>query len=195
MRLGDGILLDIGSTTTDIVPLAGDLVCSLSEHVPFEGDWVRLTAEHFSTAADVHRLIGALPAEANQQPTANRASRSVPDSARRLARMIGRDLESASLVQWRDLAAYLADEQLARILRGCRRVRSRGQVPGGAPVVGAGSDRFLAARVANALGRSYRDFAELCTTDDQRVARQAADCAPAVAVAYLARMGPEEELR
>lgn len=170
MRLGDGILLDIGSTTTDIVPLAGGLVCSqgnddfgrlrrdefiytgvvrtpvcsLSEHVPFEGDWIRLTAEHFSTAADVCRLIGTLPDEANQQPTPDRASRSVP---------------------------------------------------GGAPVVGAGSGRFLAARVANALGRSYRDFAELCTTDDQRVARQAADCAPAVAVAYLARMGREEELR
>lgn len=218
-RLGDGLLLDIGSTTTDIVPFSAGRVCNrggddfermrceelvytgvvrtpvgnLAERVPFEGEWIGLAAEHFSTAADVHRLTGELPEGADQQPTPDRASRSLPDSARRLARMIGRDLDSADMAQWRELAAYLAEEQLGRILRASWRVLSRGELPAKAPVLGAGVGRFLAARIAQRLQRPYRDFGELCGAADAQLGPQAADCAPAVALAHLALSGLREE--
>ena len=219
LRLADGLLIDVGSTTTDIVPFgcgavrnigrddfsrmqAEELVytgvvrtavCSLAERVPFEGEWLGLAAEHFSTAADVHRLTDALPGDVDQHPTPDRASRSIEDSARRLARMIGRDLESADLEQWRALAAYLSGEQLARITRACRRVVSRGGLNRYAPVVGAGVGRFLAARVAQSLERPYRDFGELCHSEDGGLARRAADCAPAVALAHLCLIDREEQ--
>lgn len=212
-RVGAGLLLDIGSTTTDIVPFAdGALrnagrddfgrmqaeeliytgvtrtpVCSLTERVPFEGQWLTLAAEHFSTTADVHRLTGLLPEDADQQPTPDGASRSLEHSARRLARMIGRDLNSSSMDRWRELAVYLADEQLIRILRGCRRVLSRGDVPGNGPVIGAGVGRFLAERIAAHLGRPYRDFDQLCPAGSAALAGRAADFAPAAAIANLVR--------
>lgn len=219
LQLADGLLIDVGSTTTDIVPFSSGAVrnvgrddfsrmqaeeliytgvvrtpvCSLADRVPFEGEWLGLAAEHFSTAADVYRLGEALPGDADQHPTPDRASHSIEDSARRLARMIGRDLESADLEQWRELAAYLSGEQLARITRACRRVVSRGGLNRHAPVVGAGVGRFLAARVAQMLGRPYRDFGELCHTEDGGLARRAADCAPAAALAHLCLIDREEQ--
>lgn len=218
LRLADGLLIDVGSTTTDIVPFSSGAVCSigrddfsrmqaeeliytgvvrtpvcaLAERVPFEGEWLGVAAEYFSTAADVHRLGEALPRDADQHPTPDRGSHSIEDSARRLARMIGRDLDSAKLEQWRELAAFLSGEQIARITRACRRVLSRGDLNWHAPVVGAGVGRFLAARVAQLLGRPYRDFGELCHTEDGGLARRAADCAPAAALAHLCLAHREE---
>lgn len=217
-HLADGLLMDVGSTTTDIVPFSDGSVrnagyddfsrlqteellytgvvrspvYSLAERVPFEGEWVSMAAEHFSTAADVHRLTGALPDDADQQPTPDRASYTSRDSARRLARMIGRDLDSAEPEAWRLLASYLSGEQLARITRACQRVISRGSLSRFAPVVGAGVGRFLAARVAQVLERPYRDFGDLCHTEDGTLARRAADCAPATAVAHLCSTDWEE---
>lgn len=218
-RLAGGLMVDIGSTTTDIVPFGpggvrargaedfGRLqseellytgvvrtpVCTLADRVPFEGHWVTLAAEHFSTVADVYRLMDALPADADQYPTPDRASHSRTDSARRLARMIGRDLDSAQMEQWHALAEFIAEEQVGRILRSCRRVLSRGVVPRGAPVVGAGVGRFIARDVARRLQRPYLDFGDLCVSENPRIARYAADCAPAVALAHLARLCGQEE--
>src|SRR5262249_12113435 len=63
---------------------------------------------------------------------------------------------------------------------------SRGMLSERAPLIGAGCGRFLVERLAASLGRPYRDFAELIEVDAS-VAGQAADCAPAVAVALLMR--------
>ncbi|MEQ8663585.1 MAG: hydantoinase/oxoprolinase family protein, partial [Gammaproteobacteria bacterium] len=95
-RMGDGVLIDVGSTTTDIIPLHagepcaagrddatrlahGELVytgvvrtpvASLCQQVPFDGRWQPLAAEYFANAADVHRLCGALADGLDLMPTA-----------------------------------------------------------------------------------------------------------------------------
>ncbi len=210
-RVAAAILVDIGSTTTDLVPVAGGLVLAqgtsdaerlvsgelvytgvvrtpvmaLAPRVPFGGHWVPLMAEHFATAADVHRITGRLPEGADQHPTADGGPRTVEASIRRLARMVGRDADSAPEVAWCRLAEGLAEAQLCRIERECERVLSRGELPASAPVVGAGVGRFLAADLARRLRRPYVDFATLFEGDEPERAR-AADCAPAVAVAWLA---------
>jgi hypothetical protein len=63
-------------------------------------------------------------------------------------------------------------------------VLSRGIVPDGAPVVGCGTGRFIAVRLAHRLGRPYRDFADLVAPGSD--AGWVSACAPAVAVALLA---------
>ena len=209
-RADNALLVDIGSTTTDISLLAGGRVLTrawgdaqrlveeeliytgvvrtplmaLASRAPFDGAWVPLMAEHFATTADLYRLTGELPANADQHPAADGGEKSVDGSTRRLARMLGRDAESASLAQWRQLASWLAQSQAAHIGDACSRALSRGLLDETAPLLGAGVGRFLVARIAQRLGRPYRDFAELLP-GATATADWASACAPAVAVAWL----------
>jgi len=211
-RLEAALLIDIGSTTTDLAIvqggtvrtvgqgdadrlLAGELlytgivrtpVMALAEQVPFSGAWVPVMAEYFASAADVHRLTGRLPQGADQLPAADGGEKTVTASARRLARMIGRDLDSAAPDAWRRLAEWLARAQVRRIEDACDRLLSRGELPDDAPVVGAGVGRFIAEEFAGRWNRPYLDFGRLLP--EGGVARERiSDCAPAVAVAWLAQ--------
>ena len=210
-RLPEGLFIDIGSTTTDVVPfrhgadlalgltdaerLASDElvytgitrtpVMALADSVPFAGQWQGVMAEHFATLADVYRLTGALPEGADQHPTADGRDKSPEASRRRLARMLGRDAEEASPAAWRALATHLADRQRGRIAAAVTRVQSRGLIGAEAPLVGAGIGRFVVRRLAEESGRPYEDFGALL--GGQAEAREAAVCcAPAAAVALLA---------
>jgi probable H4MPT-linked C1 transfer pathway protein len=211
-ELADALFVDIGSTTTDIVPLRGGalamrgltdrdrLACeelvyagvvrtpvmALADRIPFGGEWIVPMAEYFATAADVYRLTGELPEDADQLPAADNGGKTERDSARRLARMVGRDLESAPMPAWKQCARYLADLQLWRTRQACERVLSRGAVPGDAPVVGAGVGGFLIRKLATALGRQYRPFDDLIATAPQADS-WVSSCAPAASVALLAR--------
>jgi len=209
-RVPDALFVDIGSTTTDIVAIRdGKLavrghsdyerlaceelvytgivrtpVMALADRIPFEGNWIAPMAEYFATTADVYRLTGELPEGADQLPAADNGGKTVRDSARRLARMVGRDFESASLSAWRQCARHLAELQLLKIRQACDRVLSRVKEAERAPLVGAGVGRFLVRKLAVQLGRRYRDFDGLVDTAPD-VASWASSCAPAVAVAVL----------
>ena len=208
--LPDALFVDIGSTTTDLVPICngtlevrgfGDadrLACeelvytgvvrtpimALANRIPFDGQWIPAMAEYFATTADVYRLTGELPEGADQLPAADNGGKTVRDSARRLARMIGRDLESAPLARWKQCARKLADLQLLQIRKAGDRVLSR--TVDQSPVVGAGTGRFLARKLAAQLGRRYRDFDSLIDVAPDAKS-WASSCAPAVAAAVLAQ--------
>lgn len=211
-RLRDGLLVDIGSTTTDLVPLrcgqiaaegADDAarlaldelvyrgvvrtpVMAIATHVALGGERVGVMAELFATTADVFRLTGELPAHADQQPTADGRGKSLAESRARLARMVGRDAVSAPDAVWDDLARRIARRLLRNIAAAARAVAARAGLPPHAPVIGAGIGRFLAAALAERLGRPYRPYEGLIEAADSEVAAMAAACAPAAAVALLA---------
>lgn len=210
-----GVLLDIGSTTTDLVPFsaAGPLTASVSDadrlageelvysgvvrtpvyalarRAPFAGSWQHLTAELFATTADVYRLLGWLPEGADLQPSADGREKTPAASAARLARMFGRDSAAAAAHDWRRAAAYLARRQCRLLGDALDRLLS---LPGlcrpDTTVVGAGVGRFLAVRLAVERELPYRDFAAL-TAADTPLASAAADCAPAAALALLSSCG------
>lgn len=209
--LPHGLLVDIGSTTTDLVPFrdaqvlatgttdaerlaSNELVYSgltrtpvmaVVRRVPFAGVEQAVMAEHFATTADVYRLMGLLPEEADQHPAADSGEKSRAGSARRLARMLGRDLEDADMTAWRDLADHLAQQQQAQIAEAAAGVLSSADLDKSAPLVGAGIGCFLACDLAEAMARPYVDFAML--VEGSETAKEwAACCAPAVAVALLA---------
>jgi probable H4MPT-linked C1 transfer pathway protein len=212
VRVPAALLVDVGSTTIDLVPVregrvgaqgrddserlvSGELVYSgvvrtpvmaLAERVPFGGHWIPLIAEYFATAADVYRLTGELPDCADQYPAADGGEKTEAASARRLARMIGRDAESAPPGAWTELARWLSGTQLRRLEDACDRLLSIGALPDEAPVVGAGVGRFLAARLARARGRAFIPFADLVEAPPE-LRDSVSNCAPAVAVAWLGR--------
>jgi probable H4MPT-linked C1 transfer pathway protein len=211
-RLPDAILVDIGSTTTDLAVIrrgaartvgrsdaerlvTGELVytgvartpvMALGPEVPFAGEKVPLMAELFATSADVHRLTGRLPEGADLYPSADGGPKTPVDSARRLARMLGRDLESAPLAAWRALAEWLAGAQLDRIAGALQRLLTPEPLPAAVPIVAAGVGRFLASDLAARLGRPLVEFADLLPDGGGTWRGAASDCAPAVAVAWLA---------
>jgi probable H4MPT-linked C1 transfer pathway protein len=212
-RTRAALLVDVGSTTIDLVPVregkvggqgrddserlvSGELVyagvvrtpvMAMAERVPFGGHWIPLIAEHFATSADVYRLTGELPDCADQHPAADGGEKTEAASAQRLARMIGRDAESAPLGAWIELARWLSGAQLRRLEDACDRLLSIGALPDAAPVVGAGVGRFMAARLAKARNRAFIPFASLLESPDE-LQDSVSNCAPAVAVAWLGRV-------
>lgn len=209
-RVPDGLLVDIGSTTSDLVPLRDGQVWNLGysdrerleceelvytgvvrtpvmavvQKAPFAGAWQGLANEHFACMADVYRLLGELPEQADLYPSADRRDKGLCDSRRRLARMLGADLSDAGEQDWEALARFIADRQLDALSLACARHFSRGPTAA-APLIGAGVGRVLVNALARRLGREYIDIDALF----EPVAEPgigAAVCAPAVAVAKLA---------
>lgn len=215
MTHGSGILMDIGSTTTDIIPFRNGEACprgwtdferlrsnelvytgvvrtpvmAVVQQVPFRGVMQNIAAENFATMADVYRLSGELLEHHDLMATPDLQGKSRRDSARRLARMVGLDVdEKESLEEWIELAAYIAERQLHIIYRSLAGIRA--WIPAKV-LVGAGSGRFLARTLARRAEYTYIDISE-----QWRVAEsarlQCADCATAIAVADLARLSLQQ---
>ena len=204
------ILIDMGSTTTDLIPIlagkvaargqsdasraeSGELlytglvrsfVMALADRAPFHGTWTVLMGEYFASSADVHRILGQLPDGADVMATADGREKTIAASTARLARMIGRDAADAPQAAWHSLAAWFAEAQIQAMSDAAHLVLSRHDLPAAAPVICAGIGRAVVRRLAGRLGRAAMDFDTL--VDVAPEARAAAsDCAPAVAVALL----------
>jgi len=206
----DALFVDMGSTTTDIIPIvggkvvpqgmtdaarlqAGELVyagatrtflMAVAQTVPFRGAWTPVMNEYFASMADVHRILGALPEGADLHATADGREKTAVASAARLARMIGRDVGEAEGWEWKNLAEFFAEAQLRAMHDAALQVLSVVQLPAGAPVVAAGTGRFAVEKLAARLGRQCEKW-EALVPADARLGTAVSDCAPAVAVALL----------
>ncbi len=208
----DALFVDMGSTTTDIVPLSGgrvqaagytdaerlacgelvytgltrSFVMALAPRAPFAGAWTTLACEYFASTADVYSILGELPDGADQLPAADHREKTVEASIARLARMVGRDAAQADQAAWHALATWLVEAQLRQIADGAHLVLSRTLLRGDAPVIAAGIGGRVVARLAARVGRPHVGFAELVSSYISD-GEWAGHCAPAVAVALLAQ--------
>jgi probable H4MPT-linked C1 transfer pathway protein len=206
LKLPDALFIDIGSTTTDIIPIVGgqvaavgytdaerlaageliytgmtrSFVMSLASRAPFRGAWTPLMNEYFASSADVHRILGELPDGADKMSTADGREKTVEASRARLARMIGREADEGSDLEWTGLAAWFAETQIRQITDATFLRLSRNDVAAAAPVVAAGVGEGLAAEAARRLRRPCLGFSSLISAP-----AEASHCAPAVAVALL----------
>jgi probable H4MPT-linked C1 transfer pathway protein len=176
-RLASGELVYAGVVRTPVM--------AFGDRIRFEGLCVPPMAEFFATAADVYRLTGELPRGTDQLPAADGGSKTPNASARRLARMIGRDAASAPLESWRRCARNLGALQLDTLLQACEEVASRSRLPATAPLVGAGIGTFVARKLARRARRRYVDFGRLAGGGGSPWLSY---CAPAVAVAVLGQL-------
>ncbi len=209
--LPDALLVDIGSTTTDIITLRDGSIrtrgysdeermrydellytgvvrtplMALTRRIPHAGEWMTVMAEHFATTADVYRLTGELTEAVDQSPAADGGEKTLTGSARRLARMLGAEMESFPLDYWQMNARFWRERQLERILAALERQLSRDGWPADAPLTGIGIGRFLVQDCASRLRRPYRDINDFFPPCVSTPAFSAADCAPAAALACL----------
>lgn len=212
-RIGDGILVDIGSTTTDIVPFSqGRLlnqgytdyerlscaelvytgmvrtpVMAIVNEIPIDGHWRPVIPEHFATMADIYRLTGDLQEQDDMMPAADGAGKTKFESARRLARMVAIDITHEDDLELLEHAAvHIAGIQQGKIVMALDRILNNITGSGSALLVGAGAGRLLVKKIAQARGHAYLDFADILDAADE-IRQQGARSAAAIAVAHLLR--------
>ncbi len=186
-RMPAGMLVDIGSTTTDLIAFrsgrllgdsltdadrlaSGELVyhgvvrtplCALAPRVPFRGRVLNVMHEFFATTADVYRLTGELAPAHDQQPPADGGAKDAAGTRQRLARMLGQDARDASDADWLALAQAWRAAQVAEIAGQLKRVADAQALGADARFVAAGCGAFLLPDVLAAAGRAgaaCRDF-------------------------------------
>jgi len=174
----DALLIDVGSTTADIVPiaagrvaatahndlerlLAGELVytgvlrtslAAIAPRVPVRGDRCPVSSEYFAISADMHLVLGHLAPEAYDCPTPDGRPATPAFARERIARLVCADVEQLDADEIDAIAAFLYGEQLRQIEDAARRVQR--SLPSEAPVVAVGSGAFLGREVAGRLGRA-----------------------------------------
>lgn len=213
-RHPDALLLDVGSTTTDVVPLvagrvaargrtdterlaAGELVytgalrtpvAAIVRRVPLRRGWCRVAAEHFAIAADAHRWLGRIaPAEYTCETPDGRGT-SRRECARRLARVVCGDMESTSPAEVTAIARHVVAAQRRQVTAAIRQVLGRLAGAGPRVALAAGCGHRLAAEAARAAGLEPIGLAEAWGPGG-------ALAAPALAVACLLAEGSERRGR
>ncbi|WP_435009604.1 hydantoinase/oxoprolinase family protein [Tundrisphaera lichenicola] len=171
---GPGLLIDIGSTTTDLIPLidgkpaprgktdperlqTGELVyvgtrrtplCAVAHELPFRNQPTGLMAELFASTLDIYLTLGEIPSDPNDLSTADGRPSTADASVDRLARMVGADRDGFSSEDAFALAEA-ADNALMARLEGATRRATDSTIGRPRHAVVSGSGEFLARRLAD----------------------------------------------
>ena len=207
LPLGTGLLIDIGSTTTDIVGLApagptptanddtsrllaGELVymgvrrtpvCSIVRSLPYRGQECPVAAEFFAAAADAYVVLGDLLEDRNDFNTADGRPLSKQFATVRLARSICADRTRFRALDARAASIAVRDAQIDRIVSAARRVIARlPKRP--SMVVLSGAGEFLGKSVLLKIVPTVPTISLA-----EELGPTVSGCAPAHALAVLAR--------
>jgi (4-(4-[2-(gamma-L-glutamylamino)ethyl]phenoxymethyl)furan-2-yl)methanamine synthase len=197
----DAILIDIGTTSTDIIPIvagrvealgqtdparlsSGELVYTgalrtpteaLAGEVPLWGGRSAVSAEGFALIGDVHLWLGRLAPADYSVPTPDGRPATREFAGERLARVVCGDRELLDEAAIDQIAGTLAEAQVRLVGAALERVRKRWPKVNTAVVTGLGD--FIAADAAVRVGLRVVPLADRLGA--------AARTAPAVAVAWL----------
>jgi probable H4MPT-linked C1 transfer pathway protein len=197
----DCVLLDIGSTTTDVIPIVGGEVVArgrtdlerlgegeliytgalrtpveaITPVVELDGRATGVSAEGFAIAADVHLWLGSITMEDYTCPTPDGRPTTRAYAAERLARVVCADRDMLDDVTIDAIAAQIAKTQADRIAAAIDAMRDRYAGLRLAVVTGLGE--FIAVRAARRAGLEVLSLAGQLGL--------AARHAPAAAVALL----------
>lgn len=198
------ILIDIGSTTTDIIPLregridsegltdperlaASELVytgaartplCALGPTLTWQGVTYGIAAEFFATVRDIYIILGEESESPSDCETADGRPATREYAARRVARMLCADPEELDSIE--ELAELFALQQRRRIADAFQTVARR--VPECRRVLLAGSGSHIAKTM---LQEFSGDSAYEITDIEAMFARRVSEAACAFAVARL----------
>ena len=209
----DCILMDIGSTTTDIIPIRGGKVISrgrndpqrltsgelvytgvlrtnpntIVNQVPVAGRPCRVAAEYFTSMADIYLILGQITPDQYTCTTADGRAKTIPAARDRLARLVCSDSAIMSAEEVDTLARYLLEKQLQQISDSLLQVLSGLQNGFDLSLVVVGTGGGLAQETARRLGMPIIDV--IPEWEDKAIA-----CFPALAVAFLLAQEPVGEL-
>jgi probable H4MPT-linked C1 transfer pathway protein len=198
-RYPGALLVDFGSTTTDVIPLTGlapltgltDLdrlrnfslvytgllrttIPALVSEVTIGGILTPVCPEYFACSGDAHRVLSHISEEDYTTATPDRKGKDLTSCLRRLSRVVCADLEEIGEEGAMAVAGAFWDAQRSHICRSVQQVRDR-----------TGADRVLCAGIGGKL------IAGLAGGSDLRQdLGSAADALPAFAVREVALRNP-----
>lgn len=206
-RAEPAMLIDIGSTTCDVIPLIGGLpaargrndtdrlvagelcytgverspICAVIREVPYRGSACPVAQELFATMQDVWILLGKLPERPDDTNTADGQPATKAASEGRLARVICADSSQFNRDDAILVAAAAADAQLDQIVTSARRViETMPERP--LCIIVSGHGEFLGDMVC----RKLFDGVPVTSLSEQ-LGAEATRCATAHALAVIAR--------
>jgi probable H4MPT-linked C1 transfer pathway protein len=203
----DALLIDTGTTTTDIIPISGGLVVArgrtdperlasgelvytgalrtpaeaIASEIPLRGETIAVSAEGFALAGDAHLWRGDLDPADYTVATPDGRPTTREFAGERLARVVCADREMLDEAAICEIAGALAGAQVNRIASAIRRVIARHPALDTAVVTGLGA--FLGEAAARAAGLNVVPLAS-------ELGDAAAQFAPAAAVALLFDRAP-----
>lgn len=198
----DCVMIDTGSTTTDIIPIkdgkecaqgrsdlerlkTGELVYSgtlrtnvaaLVDKVPLDGSWARVASELFAQSADVHLVLGNITEEDYNCETPDGSGKSPEECMRRISRVVCGDLDVLSHSDIEEMADFIYKKQVEEVSLGLQEVLNRHPVST-IVTTGLGMD-IIAAKASELAGIKSIGMDELLSKEECVVA-------PAVGTAVL----------
>jgi probable H4MPT-linked C1 transfer pathway protein len=204
---GKAVLVDVGSTTTDIIPIVNgepvpvgrtdserlackELVYTGVRRTPVVAliSASGVAAELFATTLDAYLMTGLLPDDATDTGTADGRPATRHHAHARLSRMLCGDAELTDESKTRRLAEQVRDAQHGllydALVEQIRQLKKHSQSPAypRRVAITSGSGEFLARRLVSEFeSRPFDDFISL----NDRLGPTASACAPAYALAVL----------
>ena len=177
-KYGNGILVDTGSTTTDIIPIkdgeikakgktdlkrlrAGELiytgilrtnVSAIVNSVKVNNKKTPVSSELFAATADVYLILNEISEKDYTCETADLRGKSKKECISRLARVVCCDTNELSEEQIVEIAKYVRERQIQRIIEGIEKVK--GKCNKIEILIGAGAGTFLLKEIAGRLNIS-----------------------------------------
>lgn len=199
-EMGDCIFVDVGSTTSDIIPivnarhvasttdfkrlLTSELVymgtlrtniATLVNKVNLKQGVCRVSSELFTTTGDVYLLLGDIMPQTYTCTTADGAGKSKLETMRRLARLVCADIGEISEDDVMEIAHQVKEKQISLLAEAISVVAKRHGIR---RIVAAGIGEFMISEAAERLEME-------CTSVAEKWGKGISDVFPAYATAWL----------
>jgi (4-(4-[2-(gamma-L-glutamylamino)ethyl]phenoxymethyl)furan-2-yl)methanamine synthase len=175
-KIRDCIIIDVGSTSTSIIPillgqvaakgktdldklLCGELVytgslrtsvAAIVDLIPVKGGVAGVSSELFALSADVHLILTNISEKQYICETADGRGKTIPEALARLARVVCADTEMLNQKEIVSIAKYVYNQQIQQVADSLERVykKIKEQNSGEIPVVITGLGKDFIARAA-----------------------------------------------
>jgi hypothetical protein len=190
-EIGDCIFVDVGSTTSDIIPIkdgkhvagltdfsrlvrselfyAGTLRTNLAyllDKVKVADGDCNISSELFANTADAYLLLGDITEELYTCETADGAGKSKTDAMRRLARVVCADMTEISSDEIYNIAVQVKERQISLL---CETISVVAEKNGLNRIVSAGLGEFMIREAAKRLGFDCVSVTEKWGSDISKV--------------------------
>ena len=192
------ILVDIGSTTSDIIPIKNKEIISkdVSDYQRLKSNELiylgvlrtpiqaverkkNLINENFANLSDVYRVLNKIPNTLDLLPTLDNKTKNKHDSARRIARIFGKDYKKNHFLKWKKIAYQIEGEHL-KILKSVIKKIEKKNFLKKVPIIGAGIGEFLVKKIYNK--KKYFSF---YSTVNHIKKNKVINCESAISVAFI----------
>ncbi len=179
-KLKNCVIVDVGSTSTTIIPVVNSKVVALGKtdldklicgelvytgslrtnvativhSIPIRNAVAGVASELFALSGDIHLVLGNIHKDEYSSETADGKGKTIPEALARIARVVCADTEMLTKQEIVKMAEYISDKQIQDVVEGLRKVYSftKSLTSSKVPIVITGLGKnFIARKAAEKL--------------------------------------------